>query len=224
MHYTQAHKAFRKAFLIAQELYDPELMSSALAREGIILNQQENPTEAIVRFNHALETIKYLGYVTLEGYILQALSEAQAKVQQSQECLYSIGLAEDTLGQIHATPERSLTRLNISSLTAQRGVNAALLRDYEQAIKLIDTSLTTYDPTLIRGRARLIAQKAEVYYWLSKIEECTTAAKEAFALADSVGASKTVGRVNKLHTTLTQSRWGKEQGVAQLGMMLYGEK
>src|SRR5690606_29349442 len=77
--YTAAHIAHRKALLIAQKLFDPELISAALVREGITLNQQELPVEAITYFERALETIKHLGYSTLEGYILQALSEAQAK-------------------------------------------------------------------------------------------------------------------------------------------------
>src|SRR5579875_1261141 len=47
-----------------------------------------------------------------------------------------------------------------------------------QAIKLLDASLVIYDPALIRGRARLLAQKAEAYYRLGAIEACTASANE----------------------------------------------
>jgi transcriptional regulator with XRE-family HTH domain len=128
--YTAAHIAHRKALLIAQKLFDPELISAALVREGITLNQQELPVEAITYFERALETIKYLGYSTLEGYILQALSEAQAKARQSQASWKSINLAEEILEKRKSTPERSLTRFNQASLTAQKGVNAIRSVDY----------------------------------------------------------------------------------------------
>jgi transcriptional regulator with XRE-family HTH domain len=220
MYYPDAHQAHRKAFLVAQELYDPELMASGLAREGVTLNQQEHALEAIQCLEHALEVIKHLGYHNLEGYILQGLSEAQARSQQSQASRMSLERAASVLARSNATPERSLTRLNIASITAQRGVNAVLLHDYQQAIKLIDESLKRYDPTLIRGRARLVAQKAEAYYGLGKVEECTTLAMEALSLGYSVGASKTIARVKNLHEALIQSPWRKEQGVVSLEMML----
>lgn len=141
MCYSEAHMAHRKAFLIAQELFNPELIASALVREGITLNQQERPVEAINCFTRALETIKHLGYVKLEGYIYQALSEAQAKTQQSQESWNSISLAEKAFERQSHTPELSLTRFNTSSLAAQMGVNAMHLHEYKQAIDQLDQSL-----------------------------------------------------------------------------------
>ena len=220
MRYPEAHRAHRKAFLVAQELHDPELMASALTREGITFNQQDQPVEAIAYFSQALATIKYLGYYRLEGYTLQAQSEAQAKAQQAQASWTSIGLAELTLGDHETLPERSLIRLNSASILAQRGVNAVLLYDYQQAVKLIDKSLDDYDPTLIRGWARLLAQRAEAYHGLGQLDACVSNAQEAFTMASSVGSSKTLDRVKSLHTHLLQSPWRKEQAVTQLSGLL----
>jgi len=218
--YTAAHIAHRKALLIAQKLFDPELISAALVREGITLNQQELPVEAITYFERALETIKYLGYSTLEGYILQALSEAQAKARQSQESWKSINLAEEILEKRKSTPERSLTRFNQASLTAQKGVNAMYLGKYKQAIELIDKSLINYDPTLVRGRARLLAQKAEAYFKLGIIDACVLNLKEAYTLARSSGSSKVINKVKALYNNLTQSKWRKDWYVAEINHLI----
>ena len=116
--------------------------------------------------------------------------------------------------------ERSNTRFNAASFTAQKGINALLLHDYQRALALMDKSLLTYDPTLIRGRARLLAQKAEVYYGLGEVDVSVMIAEEALQLAHSVGASKTHARVRQLHTALLQSPWRKERSIARLGALL----
>lgn len=220
MKYTEAHLAHRKALLIAQKLFDPELISAALVREGITLNQREFPKDAITNFKRALETVKHLGYATLEGYILQALSEAQAKLQQSRESWHSISLAEKALESQSSTAERSLTRFNHASLTAQKGVNAMLLNEYKRAIELIDKSLTSYNPTLIRGRARLFAQKAEAYFKLGIIDACVDNLKNAYALAQSSGSNKVMDKVKAQYRNLTHSKWRKDRYVTELKNMI----
>jgi hypothetical protein len=84
----------------------------------------------------------------------------------------------------------------------------------------MDKSLTTYDPAFIRGRARLLSQKAEAYYGLGYIDETVTIAGEAITLARSIGANKTLARVRTLHTDLLQSPWRKERSITRLGAVL----
>lgn len=220
MDFTQVHVASRRAYRIAQELDDAELIASALTHEGIALIQQDKQTEAIRYLNSALKTIHNVGLPHLKGYILQALSEAYAKDQRPQECWHSIGLLERTLERQEQSQATSKTRCYASSITAQKGVNAVLLHDYQRALALIDKSLTKYDPTFIRGRARLLSQKAEAYYGLGSIDECAATAEEALILARSVGSNKTVARVTTLHTSLLQSTWRKERSIARLGAVL----
>ena len=220
MKYDQAHLAYQRAFHVAQELEEPELIASALAREGVTLIQQEKPKEAIIYLDGALNMIDGRNFPTLKGHIFQALSEAYAKAKQSQDCWQSMGQAEHMLAQQEQTQEQSLVRFNAASFTAQKGVNAVLLKDYARAVELIDESLRTYDPTLIRGRARLIAQKAEALCGDGWIDASAATAEEAWALATSVGANKTIARVKMLHITLLQSPWRKEQSVARLGAKL----
>lgn len=215
MHFPEAHKAFRQALLVAQELHSPELIAATLAREGILLLQQEKSLEAIDYLKRALELVKYLDLLRLEGYILQALSEAQARCQL-QASWESLDCAERLLGQKSQMREHSSTHFNAASVLAQRGVNAALLHDYEQSVNLIDTSLKSYDATLVRGRARLLIQKAEAYWKLEELEACAQSLQEAFHFAQSVGASKTIARAKNLHAFLLQSPWGKEQEIAEL--------
>jgi tetratricopeptide (TPR) repeat protein len=221
MNYTQANIAYQKAFHIAQELDDVELMASTLARHGVTLIQQARPKDAIIYLSGALDIIDAERFPHLKGHTLQALAEAYAKDQKAEESWSTIGQAETYLRKKEQTQERSLIRgVTVASIAAQKGINAVLLHDYQTAITLIDQSLTTYDPALIRGRARLIAQKAEAYYGLGIMDACTNNALAALSLARSAGSEKTEDRIKTLFTNLAQSSWRKEQSVAQLGEAL----
>lgn len=159
----------------------------------------------------------------LKGYILQALSEAHAKLQQAQACWQCLAEAEKSvLGAQEHQQEKtgSLIRCNTASLMAQKGVDAVLLQDYQEAIRLMSASLTIYDPRLVRGRARLTAQQAEAYAGLGFLDACIQSAEEALTLAQSVGSNKTRARIEKLYKGLCQSSWRKEERVAHLGAML----
>lgn len=221
MKYRQAHIAYQAAFNIAQELDNSKLIAAALAREGVTLTQQEKPEDAILHLRGALNILDDPGFPVLTGHILQALSEAYAKIGQSYESWASIDQAEKTLTGREQIQEHSLIRgVTPASIAAQKGVNAVLLQDYHQAIKLIDDGLKTYNPSLIRARARLFAQKAEAFYRLNELDGCVVAAQEALGLAASAGAAKTIGSIKNLHLALTESRWRQEKPVIQLGRIL----
>lgn len=186
--------------------------------KGLTYIQQEHPEQALLSLNEALRVIERQPFSLLKGYIFQALSEAYAQTQQAHACQQSLAEAEKCLP---SDQERSHVRFSAVSLMAQRGVDAVLLKDYQEAIDLMTTSLKSYDPTLVRGRARLIAQRAEAYYGLGKLDACIQNAEEALILARSVGPNKTVSRIEKLHHSLSQSIWRKEERVAHLQIMLY---
>jgi len=218
--FAQAQEAGHKAYQIAQELNDPELLAATMAHQGIALLQEEKAIEAISYLNGGLEVVRYTGFPGIRSYILQALSEAYAKTQQSRECWQSIHLAERALEQYRQTQDYSKTQLFASSIIAQKGVNAVLLHDYERAEALIDKALMQYNPTFIRGRARLLAQKAEACSGLEMAEESATIAEEALRLARSVGSRKTTERIQSLHSRFQESRWRKERSVVRLGALL----
>ncbi len=223
MHYKQAHIAYQQAFRIAQELEDCELIAAVRVRQAIVFMRQEKILEAISYLNDAFDTIRGYGYPLLKGNILQVRSEAHAKAQQQQECWRSIGLAETMLQQKKQVSERSHRLFNAASVTAHKGTDALILHDYERAISLFDKSLTTYNPTLTPGRARLLARKAEAYYGLGEIDTCVAIAEEALSLAHSVGANNTLTCIKDLHVSLTSSSWKKERSVARLGALLAKE-
>ena len=220
MDYNQAHNAYKKAFLAADEFDNIELKSSSLARRGVTFIQQQKPIDAIQYLESALITIDKLDFPYLKGYIFQALSEAYAMIQHNDQSLKHIDLAEQVLTRKNNMIESSNCQLNTTSITAQKGVNSVLAQDYAHALDLLNRGLNTYAPSLLRGRARLIAQKAEAYYGLGCIDESTLTALEAFNIARSIGSQKTIARVKTLYTSLTQSRYKKESSVAQLGRVL----
>lgn len=217
MKYHDAHAAYNRAFAVAKELNDPELTAAVLARRGVTFIQQYQPIDAITHLNGALTLANGSGLPCLRGYILQALSEAHAMAQQSNESKRYIDLAQRALERRGEVLERSFCQLTTTSVTAQRGVNAVLLHDNDYALALIDKGLATYDSTLVRGRARLIAQKADAYYGLNLIDCSTMVAQEALMLARFAGSEKQVARVKNLHAAMMQSRWKKEGCVARLG-------
>lgn len=221
MLYEDAHQSYEAAFFLAREKDDSELMASALARRGVTCIQQNRPKDAIQYLDSACNTINGLGLPFLRGYILQGLSEAYAQDGQFYQSWQHLEAAEHVLQRQSNVQERTHCNANTTSITSQRGINAVWLADYGRAVTLIDKGLLKYDPTLVRGRARLIAQKAEALYGLKNIAECVITAEEALVLANSVGSTKTVARVKNLHQTLVQSTWKAEPTVARLGALLW---
>lgn len=220
MLHPQAHSAFKNALQVAESLQDHELMAATLARLGVAYIQQNRPKAALSCLNQAVSLIRDVPVPHLKAYIFKGLSEAFAMRKQTNESLYNIDLAEYTLGGRREVFERSVCEVNVISITAQRGINEVLLGHFDTAVALIDDSLKTYNHAYLRGRARLTAQKAEAMYGLKQIRESIDVAEEALLLAQATGSSKTIWRVQNLHTFLTTSRWRKEAGVARLGMLL----
>jgi tetratricopeptide (TPR) repeat protein len=217
--YQQAHIAYQKAFNVAQELEDDELIASSLARQGATLVQQSKPRQAIFYLDNALNIVGTRNLPKLKGYILQALSEANAQDKCAYESWAYLSRAEAIT--VQSVQERSLIRFNPASTLAQRGVDAVFLEEFKDAIEFIDQSLKSYDPTGISARARLIAMKAEAHYKMGTLDACVSNAKEALILAQAIGLSKIVARIKNLHTDLRQSPWKEESSVVQLEAMLY---
>ena len=219
MDYKQAHLFYQKAFDLARTLEDQDLTVAALAREGVTLIQQEKPQEAILYLVSALNILDGADSSILRGYILQGLSEAYARAGQACESWRSIEEAEKyPTGQVQ---EWSFIRgVTLASLTAQKGVNAVLLGEYQQALTYIDEGLKIYDPALHRGYARLLMQKAEACFGLGMVDMCVHLAQEAFLLAKNTGSHRIRAKAQVLHKRLYQSSWGKDASVVQFGMTL----
>jgi tetratricopeptide (TPR) repeat protein len=220
MRYTIAQNMYREAFKVAEELKDVELMAAVRVREGIVLMRQDDPLQAITHFNHALNLSNGKGLPALRGNTFAVLSEAHAKAQQSQECWRAIGNASTILSQDSRGRERHYRDFSPARVAGHRGIDALLLGEYDRAIKLIDKSLQTYNPTQTPGRARLLARKAEALYGKKSITECTSVAIESLLLAHAVGANNTITRIRALCVSLEQSKWKGDAGVIHLRLAL----
>ncbi len=220
MIYSQAHASYRKAYKVAELTQDRELMAAALAHRGVTCIQQRRPKTALSFLDNAVTLVNDLPVLRLKGYIYKALSEAHAMAHQADASLSNIDLVEQVFERHIEVLERSHCQVNVVSILAQKGVNAVLLGHYQDAIALIDQSLVTYDHAFIRGRARLMAQKAEAFYGLKQVEACTVLAEEAYHLAEAAGSRKTFERLQQLYASLIRSRWRKETGVVRLGALL----
>jgi transcriptional regulator with XRE-family HTH domain len=220
MAYGQAHAFYKKAFKVAEQIQNRELMSAALARRGVTYIQQRRSKTALSFLENAITLANGLPVLRLQCYTYKALSEAHAMVHEADASLRSIDLAEQIFEQHVEVLEHTHCQVNRISILAQKGVNAVLLGCYQDAIAMIDQSLVTYDHAFIRGRARLIAQKAEAYFGLKQIEASLGLAEEAYHLAEAAGSRKTFERLQQLYTWLIRSRWRKETGVVRLGALL----
>ena len=218
MAYTQATSLYKRALCIAKELQDKELMAATLARQGVAYIQHGNPNSAIACLTEASVLVGDLPATHLKMYLFKALAEAYAIVRQSNNSLHTIDLAEKIMSTSTGYVERAYCRVNMPSILAQKGVNALLLGDYAEAIALIDSSLKSYNHAYIRGRARLVAQKAEAYYGLKNLDACIASAEEACAMATAVGSGKTLARLQRLYKTLARQR--KDNSVERLGALL----
>jgi DNA-binding XRE family transcriptional regulator len=220
MKFDDAHTFYEKAFEIARELDDAELMSAALARRGVTCIQQNTAMAAIEFLNEAHRLIKDRSFPYLSGYILQAFSEAYAIAQQPYESEQNIEMAQQALIARGKYPERSHCQANTTSVIAQKGVNAVHLHDYTSAIILIDQGMEKYNPTFVRGRARLKAQQSEAYYGLGDIDACCQSAREAWILARAASSNRTFARLRQIQLDLVASPWKKETSVIDLNWVM----
>lgn len=220
--YAQADAAYTYAYRMALELDDAELMAATHLRKGVLLIGQKRPFEAIQMLHSALDTMRGRSLPTLKGNALQVLANAYARSQQPDACWRALDVAEGVLQQQREEEkqERSQRVFTAHSLIAHKGMNALLLGDAERAIALIEKSLTTYDPTLVPRRARLLAKKAEAYYKKQEIDTCAIVAEEALRLSHQVGASRVIARIQDLHEELINSRWRNDTYVRRLGALL----
>jgi tetratricopeptide (TPR) repeat protein len=220
LHHQEALQKCQQALMVAKELEDIELQAAVQVWQGVIFMRQNNPLKAVQYLDSALNLINGQGFPLLRGNTLAVLSEAHARAHQPQECWRAIGLAERVLEQRIVHRERSYRDFNAAWVTAHKGSDALLLHDYERALRLLDKSLKDYNPTLIPQRVRYMARKAEAYYGLNRIDECTFIAEEAWMLARAVGTGSTISRLRALQTTLGRSRWRREPSVLRLGVLL----
>ncbi|HEV2659836.1 MAG TPA: tetratricopeptide repeat protein, partial [Ktedonobacteraceae bacterium] len=220
MKYDDAHVFYQRAFEAAKELDDAELMSAALARRGVTLIQQNKATAAVEYLSEAHTIIRSHTLPCLTGYIFQALSEAYAITQQESESKQHIDAAQQVLRDRGQVPERSHCQANTTSVIAQMGVNEVHLHNYSAAITFIDQGMENYNPTFVRGRARLKAQQAEAYYGLGDIRACCQSATEAWLLARAASSNKTFARLRKLQRDLVISPQKKEPEVIDLNWVM----
>jgi transcriptional regulator with XRE-family HTH domain len=220
MKYDDAHTFYKQAFEVAKELNDSELMASALARRGVTYIQQSTTTTAVEYLNEAHRLIKDYSLPFLSGYILQALSEAYALAQHSEKSDQYLDMAQQALIPNGNYLERSHCQANTTSITAQKGVNAVHLHNYTAAITLIDQGMATYNPTFVRGRARLKAQQSEAYYGLGDIDACCQSATEAWLLARAASSNRIFTRLRKLQLDLVTSSQKKNTSVIDLNWVM----
>ena len=220
MKFDDAHTFYQKAFEVARELDDAELTAAALARRGVACIQQNMAKAAIEYLNEAQRLMKDRSFPYLSGYIFQAFSEAYAIVQQTYESEHALEMAQQALMTCGRYPERSHCEANTTSVTAQKGVNAVHLHDYSAAITLIEQGMKKYNPTFVRGRARLKAQQSEAYYGHGDIDACCQSATEAWVLAKAATSNRTFARLRKLQLDLIASPWKKEASVIDLNWVM----
>jgi transcriptional regulator with XRE-family HTH domain len=220
LHHQQSLEWHHKAYAVASELNDAELMAAAREGEGITFLRKQQPREAIDYLEHARDLVQGKGLPLLRGGTLCILAEAHARAGQAQQCWRTLGLAEQVLQQTTKAQERTYTIFNAERLNAHKGIAAVILQDYERGLRLLDKSLKTYDPTRVPEKARLIARQAEAYYGRSDVDYCTDTAKQAFTLAAAVEGKSTLMRVKNLHTKLIQNGWARERGTIELGMLI----
>jgi tetratricopeptide (TPR) repeat protein len=144
LHFQQALGCYQKAYTVASELNDAELLGAVRLRQGSALLRKEQPLEAIEYLEHARDLVQGKGVPLLRGNILADLSQAHAQAGQAQQCWRNLGLAEQALEQLGQAQERSYKEFHADHLNGQKGICALILQDYDRALRLIDKSLKTY--------------------------------------------------------------------------------
>jgi transcriptional regulator with XRE-family HTH domain len=97
MHHQQSLGWYQKAYAVASELNDAELMAAVRRREATTWLRKQQPREAVDYLEHARDLVQGKGLPLLRGDTLCILAEAYAGAGQAQQCWRTLGLAENIL-------------------------------------------------------------------------------------------------------------------------------
>lgn len=216
--YNEAAKYFRKAYYIANEINQPDLKATALARQGLIFLRQNYFEKALELYQDATDVAKSAESQT-RAYIISGLAEALARNGYSKECYEKLDEAEKLLTQRQRlSPEEDLAyvQLTMQSLQDARGECFVLLGEPVKGLDYLISAEHHSNQHMSRNHCRLLMQQAEAFLAANQPDQCVQHTLKGLFIARQIESISNINWSQEIYTKLHESKWTNEPLVAHL--------
>ena len=216
--YNEAERSFRKAQYIASEANLPDLISSALARHGLVFLRQERVDQALKLYRQAWDAAKHAEPYT-KAYILSGLAEAEARDGHAVACYRLLDQAEQLTDQSQSVPleeDFAYVQLTMQSLQDARGECFVLLGEPLKGLDYLQAAESKLDQKMSRNHCRLMMQQSEAFLAAGQPDQCVQHALQGLHLARQLESRSNIHWSREIHTKLQRSKWKNEPVVGQL--------
>jgi transcriptional regulator with XRE-family HTH domain len=216
--YHEAERSFRKAQYIASEANLPDLLSSALARHGLVFLRQERIDKALKLYRQACDVAKHAEPYT-KAYVLSGLAESEARNGHTSECYRLLDQAEHLLDRVQPIPleeDFAYVQLTMQSLQDARGECFVLLGEPHKGLDYLQAAESKLDQKMSRNHCRLMMQQSEAFLAADQPDQCVQHALKGLHLARQLESRSNIHWSREIHAKLQQSKWKNEPVVGQL--------
>lgn len=216
--YHEAERYFRKAQYIASETNLPDLVSSALARHGLVFLRQEQIDKALKLYRQAHDAAKYAEPYT-KAYVLSGLAEAEARSGHASECYRLLDQAEQLLDRVQSIPQEedfAYVQLSMQTLQDSRGECFVLLGEPLKGLDYLRAAESKLDQKMSRNHCRLQHQQSEAFLAAGQPDQCVHYALKGLHLAHQLESKSNMNWSREIHAKLQQSKWKNEPVLEEL--------
>jgi len=222
-HYSRAKKYLREAQRLAQEAQLPDLETTAIARQAVVLLRQERFEEALTIYQRAASLTTRTQYY-VGAYVYSGLAEAWARnkhqTNYKTESYRALDHAQNLLAHgpsILAEENFTYVRLTAHSLEDTRGECYMLLGEPKKGLEYLQKASQKLDLTMNRRQCRLLMQQAEAYLAAGQPDDCVHHTLKGLQLAQALESPGNINWAREIHTKLLDSKWKSEPVVGKLG-------
>jgi transcriptional regulator with XRE-family HTH domain len=216
--YHEAERSFRKAQYSASETNLPDLVSTALARHGLVFLRQERIDKALKLYRQACDAAKHAEPYT-QAYVLSGLAEALARKGQASACYRLLDQAEHLLDRVHSIPleeDFAYVQLTMQSLQDARGECFVLLGEPLKGLAYLRAAESKLDQKMSRNHCRLLMQQSEAFLAASQPDQCVQHVLQGLHLARQLESKSNIHWSREILAKLQQSKWKNEPVVEEL--------
>ena len=216
--YKEAAKYFRKAYYIANEIDQPDLKATAIARQGLSFLRQNHFEKALELYQDAVN-IATSAKPQTKAYIIAGLAEALARNGHSKECYEMLDEAEKLLSQTHQLSleeDFAYVQLTMQSLQDSRGECFVLLGEPLKGLNYLISAGLHNNEQMNRNHCRLLMQQAEAFLAANQPDQCVQHTLKGLSIARQIESISNVHWSQEIYTKLLESKWVNEPAVRDL--------
>ena len=207
----------RQAFVYAEQVQDPNLLTTSLIRQAQVHFYLQRTRSRLQAYEQALQYSNKVSPL-LQGRVYIGLTETYSQLGQEQESLHFLVLAHRVFPtQCDADPGFAYTHFNHWSLTSFEGQMYLNLGQYRRAWELFGRMDKTIPKTLVPNRVELAVRQAATAAGLGDLEQSCSYVEAALHASIEAGNQLRYNEVYAVYETL-YDKWQNEPRMHNLAI------